>query len=267
MALGDPLGFHETYQWFSTERVIIKKLQIGNKGTSIYSAWHSDISLWSSQTVRLHLDFIEKLHISISCEHVHKTWNLQSLSQVILLMVQKSGENPPVVYETLWKMGYLLHQLVSRISEPSTVSPHTILAKIWYFARFPWNSRGVPAFPSFKSYLFRGAQFLSHSPVVSAQHAAALAHRNFQWRTVAEWKAATSNAMAWTAWEILGICFPGIIKGTQWCGGVECQWGSLIKQPVFSTECQNMSWPIGSMGHVYFTYMNGSFFMVHVVCR
>ena len=132
VALRGPLGSHETYQWFSTERVIIQTLQIGNKCTSIYSGWHSVISLWSSQTVLSHLDFIEKLHIGISCEHVHKTWNLQSLSQVILLMVQKSGW-PPVVYETLWKMGYLLHQLVSRISEPSTVSPHTIqsvLAKL-----------------------------------------------------------------------------------------------------------------------------------------
>ena len=35
-------------------------------------------------------------------------------------MVQKSGE-PPNMYETLKLMGYLPYQLVSRISEPSTV--------------------------------------------------------------------------------------------------------------------------------------------------
>ena len=30
--------------------------------------------------------------------------------------------SPPGMYEALWMLGYLLHQLVSRISEPSTLS-------------------------------------------------------------------------------------------------------------------------------------------------
>ena len=40
------------------------------------------------------------------------------------------GRNPapPNMYETLWIMGYLSYQLVSRISEPSTVC---IYGKIW----------------------------------------------------------------------------------------------------------------------------------------